>query len=61
MDIDYTIAALLDLDGAVIYQEEGYWIFIEARVIELNKLVPHGIKYSLTLHDLADAYMKEIH
>lgn len=51
MDIDYTLDALLDLNGAVIYQESGYWIFIEARVINSNAQVPHGIKYSLTLHD----------
>ena len=51
MDVDYTIVALLDLDGTVLYQEEGYWIFIEARVIDASERVPHGIKYSLTLHD----------
>lgn len=51
MDVDYTIEALLDLDGAVIYQELGYWIVIEARTVKPNIRVPHGIKYSLTLHD----------
>lgn len=39
MDIDYTIAALLDLNGTALYQEAGYWIFIEARVIDASKRV----------------------
>lgn len=51
MDVDYTLETLLDLDGVVIYQEVGYWIFIEAKSININERVPHGIKYSLTLHD----------
>ena len=53
MDVDYTIEALLDLNGTALYQEEGYWVFIEARIIDASKRVPHGIKYSLTLHDLS--------
>ncbi|MGQ4277585.1 toxin-antitoxin system TumE family protein [Pseudidiomarina sp. E22-M8] len=52
MDVDYTLETLLDLDGEVIYQELGYWILIEARAVSSNDRVPHGIKYSLTLHDM---------
>ncbi|WP_417681846.1 hypothetical protein [Pseudidiomarina aquimaris] len=53
MDVDYTIAALLDLDGVIIYQEAGYWISIEARMVKSSPQVPHGIKYSLTLHNFS--------
>lgn len=44
--------ALLDLDGVIIAQERGYWVKFEAhRVEEPTKHIPHGISYSLTLHD----------
>ncbi|MGH8687984.1 MAG: toxin-antitoxin system TumE family protein [Burkholderiales bacterium] len=42
---------LLDLHGEVLVQERGYWIKIEAWTIEPTEGVPHGIRYSLTLHD----------
>ncbi len=43
---------LLDLDGEILVQEMGCWVKIEARQIEKpTKQCPHGIKYSLTLHD----------
>lgn len=45
------LETLLDLDGSVIGQEGGYWIKIEARQVIVSEGIPHGIKYSLTLHD----------
>jgi hypothetical protein len=42
---------LLDLDGEVIVQDSGYWVKIEARRRDPSPQVPHGIDYSLTLHD----------
>ena len=30
---------------------KGYWVKIEARKVTENHAKPHGIKYSLTLHD----------
>lgn len=42
---------LLDLDGEVIVQDDGYWVKIEARKRSPSPQVPHGIDYSLTLHD----------
>lgn len=48
---DQTIATLLDLDGSVFEQEGGFWIKVEARVVEPTAFVPHGIRYSLTLHN----------
>lgn len=45
------LEALLDLDGEVFPMESGHWTKIEARVVAPAHNRPHGIKYSLTLHD----------
>jgi hypothetical protein len=50
MDRDAAIETLLDLDGTVLDQEKGYWIKIDAWRVAVSKEVPHGIRYSLTLH-----------
>ena len=42
---------LLDLDGSVLEQEGGYWIKIDAKTAAVTTYLPHGIRYSLTLHD----------
>jgi hypothetical protein len=47
---DRELLTLLDLDGQQ-YQIEKYWIKIEARTVQKDAFRPHGIKYSLTLHD----------
>ena len=41
----------LDMDGNVLEQEGGYWIKIEAKAVVVTAYLPHGIRYSLTLHD----------
>jgi len=52
MGKDKGLDYLLDLDGEIWFQEAGCWIKIEARQLEKPvKECPHGIKYSLTLHD----------
>jgi hypothetical protein len=49
---DTGLDALLDLDGTIIDQGEGYWVKIEARLLDRpTRERPHGIAYSLTLHD----------
>src|SRR5208283_4175990 len=45
------LETLLDLNGEVYFMDNGYWIKIEAREGSVSKHVPHGIRYSLTLHD----------
>lgn len=46
------IETLLDLNGIVIEQRGGYWTKFEVRRTEsTTEEVPHGIRYSLTLHD----------
>ncbi|MCF6173054.1 MAG: hypothetical protein L3J44_04635 [Campylobacteraceae bacterium] len=42
---------LLNLDGEVFPMDSGYWVKFEAKKVALSINVPHGIKYSLTLHD----------
>jgi len=42
---------LLNLDGEVFPMDNGYWIKFEVHQVEKTKSIPHGIKYSLTLHD----------
>lgn len=48
---DTGIETLLDLNGSIFDQGNGYWIKLEAWSVEVCKEVPHGIRYSLTLHE----------
>jgi hypothetical protein len=45
------ISTLLDLHQEVIDQEDGFWIKIEAWEVNASPANPHGIRYSLTLHN----------
>jgi len=51
MSVDHGIDTLPDLDGQVIDQGRGYWLKIEAWRVDPTPAVPHGIRYSLTLHE----------
>jgi hypothetical protein len=51
MNIDPVLETLLDLDGSVLDQGGGYWIKIDAKRTEVSDEIPHGIRYSLTLHE----------
>ncbi|RLA25386.1 MAG: hypothetical protein DRQ63_09745 [Gammaproteobacteria bacterium] len=48
---DHSLELLLDLDGLDFAQGGGYWIKYEVSAVEKTTERPHGIKYSLTLHD----------
>jgi hypothetical protein len=48
---DPCLEALLDLNGMTYYYDSGYWIKYEARRVPPRPELPHGIRYSLTLHD----------
>jgi hypothetical protein len=50
---DYELEFLLSLSGSEFRLISGYVVKIEARVVAATKHRPQGIKYSLTLHDLA--------
>lgn len=43
--------ALLDLNGSILDQGDGYWIKFEVRRVESSPQIPHGIRYSLSLHE----------
>ena len=45
------IETLLELTGQVVQQEHGYWVEIRVRRVEAIPVVPHGIRYALTLHE----------
>ena len=44
------IDTLLALDGSILDQEDGYWIKIDAQAVTPSADIPHGVRYSLTLH-----------
>ena len=48
---DGGLETLLELDGNVLEQENGFWIKVEVRAVAASEHIPHGIRYSLTLHD----------
>jgi len=48
---DETLAALLNLNGEIFPMDDGYWTKFEACRVTPDRHVPHGIRYSLTLHD----------
>lgn len=48
---DYALETLLELDGYIAEIGDGYWVKIEVRRVAQGEEKPHGIKYSLTLHN----------
>ncbi len=48
---DHGLDTLLELDGEVFPMENGYWTKFKAQKVEPSPHRPHGIKYTLTLHD----------
>ena len=49
---DRTLENLLVLDGDVLFlDDQGHWAKFEVRRVEASPERPHGIEYSLTLHD----------
>lgn len=48
---EHALEFLLGFDGRVHYFEDGSWIKFEIKRVDANKERPHGLSYSLTLHD----------
>ena len=48
---DASLETLLDLNGEVFPMDNGYWTKFEAYRVEPTEQIPHGIRYSLTLHN----------
>lgn len=51
MKRDPAVDSLLDLHESILDQGGGYWIKIEVWRTAISSGVPHGIRYSLTLHE----------
>jgi len=45
------LEVLLNLDGKVFPMDNGFLVKFEAKQIAVSSEIPHGIKYSFTLHD----------
>jgi len=48
---DDALVDLLNLDGEIFPMDNGYWTKFEVWQVDPEPHVPHGIRYSLTLHD----------
>lgn len=48
---DGGLDTLLAMDGSIVEQGGGYWFEIHAWRVATNSDIPHGIRYSLTLHN----------
>ena len=46
-----SLDTLLDLDGEIFMMDCGYWVKIEAKSVSVSPSIPHGVRYSLALHD----------
>lgn len=53
IDHDASLDTLLDLDGNVLVVDPkgGHWVKFEVRRVPASRERPHGLRYSLTLHD----------
>ena len=45
------LETLLELEGEIFPMDNGYWTKFEVKIVTPNEHIPHGIKYSLTLHN----------
>ncbi len=48
---DVLLDTLLDLNGEIFPMDNGYWTKFEASRVTVTPQIPHGVRYSLTLHD----------
>lgn len=53
MRSDAGIDILIDLNGNIVQQEHGYWVEIHAWRVVATALIPHGVRYALTMHDMS--------
>ena len=51
MERDLSLDNLLLLDGESFVVEGGFWVKFEAKRVPASAERPHGLDYSLTLHD----------
>jgi hypothetical protein len=51
---DPSLDTLLFLDGESFVVEDGFWVKFEVRRVAASAKRPHGLDYSLTLHNKAN-------
>jgi len=51
MKRDFGLDTLLNMNGFEFHYPNGYWYRVEARLVNADVHLPHGIRYTLTLHD----------
>jgi len=44
------LEVLLSMDGEIFHLDGGFWTKFEVRKVEPTGSIPHGVRYSLTLH-----------
>ncbi|MFS2222280.1 DUF6516 family protein [Pantoea sp. B65] len=49
--MDQGLDYLLSLHGSIVFRDDGYWWKIDVWEVQPTAFIPHGIRYSLTLHD----------
>lgn len=47
----FDLENLLNLNGEIYPLENGYWIKFEANQVDSSPQIPHGMSYSISLHD----------
>jgi hypothetical protein len=52
---DEGLETLLALDGERFEMSGGFWTKFEVKLVKPTAEIPHGIRYSLTLHDKSGA------
>ena len=50
---EQTILKLAGYDGLIYTLASGYWLKFEVRAIGVSVAVPHGVRYSFTMHNPA--------
>jgi hypothetical protein len=48
---DASLDTLLDLDGQTFFLDENHWVKFVVKRVEPTPDRPHGLSYSLTLHE----------
>lgn len=48
---DDTLKTLLDLNDEIFKFDNGFWTKFEVHLVDPFEAIPHGVRYSLTLHD----------
>jgi len=48
---DIGLEILLELNGEIFPMDNGYWTKFDIKAVKSSAQIPHGVRYSLTLHN----------